>query len=210
MRIYTTKRAHPEPDMAVTRFQWRTDNDNNALITWTWPKNPDVKYMLAAIYDETVPGEVTADPLTYLMQNPASHTVITRNLASHYTVPISGEPKRYIFAPAYLAGNEITVYGPALVTDLLYAKTYAQVRITNRPIPFGPYKRVSFSLKFADGHGAVIGKDALQYALYEYSRPIGTYPLDTETLAGGYMYIKKTQHIRFTIKDEYAHLIALV
>jgi hypothetical protein len=207
MRTFIAKH-HTEAEMAVTRFKWRTDNDNNVIITWAWPKNPDVKYMLAAPCAEAEGGP--GDPLAYIMQDPASHTVITRNLAAHYTVPISGEPKRYLFAPAYLNGNEITVYGPACATDLIYAKTYAQVRIVNRPIPFGPYKRVYFSLKYADGHGAAIAKNALRYTLYEYSRFIGTYPLDDETLAGGYMYIKKTQHIRFIIEDEYSHLIALV
>jgi len=195
--------------MAVTRFKWRTDLENNALISWAWPKNTDVKYMLAASVsgkDAENPG----DPMEYIMRNPASHTVITRNLAAHYTVPIGTEPKRYFFAPAYLQGKEITVYGPALATDLLYAKIHARLRITGRPIPFSPYKRISFTLSYDGGHGLTIGKDALYYSLYEYSRLIGTYPLDGGIAAGGYMHIKKTQHIRFFIKDEYAHLIALV
>ncbi|MCL2500002.1 MAG: hypothetical protein FWE90_06650 [Defluviitaleaceae bacterium] len=204
MRTYVT-RPHTEPDMAVTRFKWQTDFENNVLLSWTWPKNADVKYMLAAATTEN-----PDDPLEYLMQNPARHTVITRNLAAHYAVPIGPEPKRYILAPAYLQDKEITVYGPALTTDLLHAKAHAHLRITNRPIPFGPYKRVSFTITFDDGHAAAIGKDALRYHLYEYSRLIGTYPLDEGIMAGGYMYIKKTQHIRFFINDEYAHLIALV
>jgi hypothetical protein len=204
MKTYTLT-THTEPEMAVTRFKWLTDIHNNALISWSWPKNPDVKYMLAAVTTDN-----PEDPLLYLMKDPTSRTVITRNLASHYTVPISGKPRQYIFAPAYLKGKDIAVYGPALVTDLLYSKTYVTARITNRPIPLSPLKRVSFTLKYTDDHGSVIGKNALRYALYEYRRHIGTYPLDDETLSGGYLYIKKTQHIRFIIENDYAHLIALV
>jgi hypothetical protein len=197
--------SHSEPEMAVTRFKWQTDLNNNVLISWTWPKSADVKYMLVAMTTEN-----PDDPMAYLMQDPGNRTVVTRNLASHYQVPIGGEPKRFIFAPAYLQGKKIALYGPALATDLLYAKTHARVRITNRLYPFSPIKRVGFSIKYTDPHGEEIGKNALRYNLYEYGRLIGTYPLDDEILAGGYLFIHKTRHIRFTVKDEYTHLIALV
>jgi len=119
-------------------------------------------------------------------------------------------PKRFIFAPAYLKGKEIATYGPAWVTDLLYAKTHAEVVVRNQPLPLSPYKRVRFTIQFADEHGLGMGKNALRYALYEYSRHIGTYPLDTEILQGGQLILKKTQTIKFLIEPQYAHLIALV
>ena len=199
-----TLATHNEPDMAVTRFKWQTDLSNNALITWQWPKNPDVKYMLAAVTDES-----PANPLDWLMEDPASHTVVTRNLAAHYELPIGDKPKRFIFAPAYLQDKGVVVYGPALSTDLLYAKVHVSVRITNRPLILSPYKRVGFSLTFSQAHGVEIGQQALRYALYEYSRLIGIYPLDATLISGGYIHIKKTQHIRFIVDEAYEHLLAL-
>jgi hypothetical protein len=197
--------THTEPDMAVTHFDWHTDDENNALIAWTWPGNEKVKYMLVAATDEE-----TDDPLQWLMNDPQRHTVVTRNLSARYTAPIGRGRKRYLLAPAYLQGKEIAVYGPALVTDWLYAKTRAEVRISNRPLPFSLYKRVRFSLRFSDGRGAELGKKALRYALYEYNRLIGTYPLDDAILSGGYMHIRKSQHIRFIIEGEFAHLVTLI
>jgi hypothetical protein len=205
MKKTYTLNVHTEPNMAVTRFKWQTDIENNALMSWVWPKSPDVKYMLAATTTED-----PEDPLAWLMQEPHRHSVVTRNLSAHYEVPIGDSPKRYIFAPAYLQGKGIAVYGPAFVTDLLYAKVHAEVRITNRPLPLSPYKRVGFSLSFSEEHGKAIAGKALRYALYEYTRLVGSYPLDETLMAGGYMYIKKTQHIRFIIEDKYEHLIALV
>ncbi|MCL2187385.1 MAG: hypothetical protein FWC16_01110 [Defluviitaleaceae bacterium] len=203
MKKYTLV-ENDAPDREVTRFKWQTGIDNNAIITWQWPKNPDVKYMLAAVTEED-----PEDPLEWLMQDPAAHTVVTRNLAAHYELPIGETPKRFIFAPAYLHKKDVAIYGPALVTDLLYAKVHATVRITNRPILLSPYKRVGFTLRFSQPHGAEIGQHALRYALYEFSRLIGTYALDATLMAGGYMHIKKTQHIRFMIDEKYEHLIAL-
>jgi len=204
MKEYTLH-THTDADMAVTQFRWQTDLENNALINWTWPKNRDVKYMLAATTTED-----PADPLAWLMLDPAAHTVITRNLAAHYEVPIGDCPKRYIFAPAYLDGKGIAVYGPAFATDLLYAKVHAEVRITNRALPLGEYKKVSFALTFTEEHGKAISRNALRYNLYEYTRLIGSYPLDETLLAGGFMYIKKTQYIRFIVEEGFSHLIALV
>lgn len=199
-----TLASHDELDMQVTHFKWQTDMNNNALITWQWPKNPDVKYMLAAVTEEN-----PEDPLAWLMQDPASHTVVTRNLASHYELAIGDTPKRFIFAPAYLHDKGVAVYGPALSTTKMYAKVHATVRITNRPLIFSPFKRVGFSLKFSHAHGVEIGPMALRYALYEYSRLIGIYPLDATLIAGGYIHIKKTHHIRFMVDAEYEHLITL-
>jgi hypothetical protein len=197
--------THTEPDMAVTRFKWQTDLENNAIISWKWPENEDVKYLLAGATTET-----PDDPIKWLMQDPARHSVIPRNLSSRYEAPIGDEPKRFILAPAYLKGKEIAVYGPAHVTDLLYAKTHAEVQIHNQAIPFSPFKRVCFSLHFADEHGTGMGKNAIRYALYEYNRLIGVYPLDAEIITQGFLYVKKIQDIRFMIEPEYAHLIALV
>lgn len=210
MKIYKIKK-HTEPEWTVKNFRWQTDTENNARITWQWPDNTDVKYMLAAAITEgPATANITADPLKWLMQNPQAHTVITRNLAAHYEIAIGDAPRRFIFAPAYLMKKDIAVYGPALITDLLYAKTHATVRIKNTQLPFSPYKKVTFTLTYSDTHGTAIGKDALHYTLHEFNRYIGTYPLDETLCAGGYLHIKKTQHIRFEIIPEYAHLIALV
>ncbi|MCL2203363.1 MAG: hypothetical protein FWB88_05445 [Defluviitaleaceae bacterium] len=198
--------SHSEPEMAVTHFKWQIDIENNALMSWKWPANPDVKYMLAAATTQH-----PDDPLAWLMEDPNSHAVVTRTLTAHYEVPIGDAPKRYIFAPAYLKGKEIAVYGPALVTDLLYAKVHAEVRITNSNIPFSSFKRVDFSLHFSgENAGSVLGKNALRYAVYEMQRLVGVYALDDEILTGGYIYIRKTQHIRFIIQEAFAQFIALV
>jgi hypothetical protein len=197
--------THTEADMAVTRFTWQTDLENNAIISWAWPKNEDVKYLLAASTTES-----PEDPLQWLLHDPTRHSVIPRNLSAHYEVPIGNEPKRFIFAPAYLKGKEVAVYGPVCMTDLLYARTQVEVKIKNQALPFSLFKRIYFTLHYADDHGMGIGKNALRYALYEYNRLIGEYPLDTEIITNGYLYVKKTQHIQFMIEPTYAHLIALV
>lgn len=198
-------RKHTEADRQITNFAWYTDTDNNARITWTWPRNDNVKYMLAASTTDNPP-----DPLKWLMQDPAQHTVVTRNLAAHYEIPIGSVPRRFIFAPAYLHGKDIAVYGPALCTDLLYAKIHAAVRITNTPLPFSPFKRVKFALSYSDANGANLAAKALRYTLHEFNRLVGMFPLDDSLHAGGYLHIRKTHTLRFTVEPEYAHLIALL
>jgi hypothetical protein len=174
-------------------------------MSWLWPENPEVKYMLAASVTET-----PADPLKWLMQTPEKHTVVTRNLASHYELAIGNAPRCFILAPAYLTKKEIVVYGPPLVTDLLYAKTHVSVRVTNTPLPFSVYKRVRFTLGYSGSYGADIGYKALRYTLHEFNRTIGTFPIDESLQSGGVLHIEKTRHIRFTVEPEYAHLIALI
>jgi hypothetical protein len=198
--------THTEPDMAVTGFGWQTDDDNVVTLAWTWPKDEKVKYMLVMATED---GEVK-DPLKRLMESPQSHTVVTRNLSARYAAPIKEGRKRYITAPAYLMGKDVVVYGPAFMTGWLYAKTPFEIRITDQNLPFSLYKKVKFSLRFADERGAELARKALRYALHEFNRQTGGYPLDEGLLAGGYMYIRKTQCLRFTAEKEYEHLIAWV
>lgn len=161
--------------------------------------------MLAAA-SETMPD----DPLKWFMKNPAAHSVITRNLATHYEIAIGAAPRHFFFAPAYLLKKDVAVYGPLLVTDLLYAKVHVTTRIINTPMPFSPYKRVKFSLSYSEAHGAELSRRALRYTLHEFNRHIGTYPLDDTVQSGGVLHIKKTQHVRFVIEEEFAHVLALI
>jgi len=204
MKKYTLV-AHKEAEMEVTNFRWDTDFENNALLKWEWPTNKQVKYMLVAATEEN-----PADPLKWLMKEPATHTVVTRNLAKTYEAPIGDSTRRFILAPAYLKDKGIAVYGPALVTDLLYAKIHLEAQITQRVIPFSPYKRVQFSLDYSQAKDMELGKAALRYRLHEQGKIIGTYPMDESIQTSGIMHIKKTQQIQFFIADNYAHLLTLV
>lgn len=205
--------THEEPDMALRKFSWRSDEQHQAILEWTWPSDVRVKLMLVFPIDETE-GEKSANStekesgepdIANLLWWGHEHTVVSRALASRFVSPIQGERQRYMICPAYFnEENTVVVYKPAQITDWIYKKNRVEAKALYKPLRLSRYKQVSLDVVLpADSPEP--GK-ALRYGIYENNRLIGVYPLDNDIIEGKYtINIRKNQQVKFLVDDEHSN-----
>jgi len=190
--------------MALGRFDWTLDDNNNAVINWDWPIERTVKLMLVfGLEDETKPD------INRLLKNEHPHEVITRDLAARFTVNISGERRRFLLCPAYFDENHsVTVYKPEYITEWFYKKTKVKAEAIYKPLPLSQFQKVTLRVASADVAQTPLVSQVLKYAIHEQGRVLGQYPLDTAVMAGvAHFYIKKDQAVKFILDDGYDHLL---
>ena len=193
-----------EPPMAVRRFTWLTDGQDNVLLQWEWPADPSVKLMLVFDFEDEDPD------INRFLTEGRAHAVVARDLADRYQTPVTGSRRRYLICPAYFDERKtVTVYQPALATDWRYKKTRVYARVQYEPLRMSRYKRVKLTLRFSeDGRAEEFLTRGLSYGIYDNNRLSGRYPLDYDVAAGrGCFYIRNDQQVRFITEDGYAHLL---
>ncbi|MCL2216228.1 MAG: hypothetical protein FWB91_04315 [Defluviitaleaceae bacterium] len=194
-----------EPDMALGQFEWRLDDNNNAIITWEWPVDRMVRLMLVFELED----ESKAPKITRMMLDEHPHEVITRDLGAKFTVNISGEKRRFLLCPAYFDENSsIAVYRPEYVTDWIFKKTKITTEAIYKALPLSQFQKVTLRVVSSDATQTPLVSRVLKYVIHERGRETGRYPLDATVMAGAaHFYIKKDQAVKFVLEDGYDHLL---
>ncbi|MCL1844868.1 MAG: hypothetical protein FWF77_03085 [Defluviitaleaceae bacterium] len=193
------------PDAELGRFEWSVDNKNNAILQWDWPKNRAVKLMFIFPWDkEEVPD------VEYFLSDEQSREVITRDLASSFSVPLAADKMKFICAPGFFNDDRgISVSRAVYVTDWVFRKISLSASAAYAPLALGAFQKVTLRVVASDF--SPLTCDVLRYAIYENGQKIGEYPLDAHSMSGACgFYIKKEQRVKFILDERYGHLFELI
>ncbi|MCL1863811.1 MAG: hypothetical protein FWF78_09625 [Defluviitaleaceae bacterium] len=193
--------------MKLRRFEWTIDNKNNAILSWDWPKNRDLKLMLVFEYETEDAPEIEE----LLAKSDRKHDVVTRDLANSYTKPITSGKKKHIIIPAFFNEDKgITIVKPAYVTEWLFKKVTINASVSYTPITLGQYHKATLRVTVSDESQIPVSQ-VLKYAIYEQGRKIGEYELDYMVMSGTCSIIlEKDRIVKYILDKNYSHLFNLV
>jgi len=169
---------------------------------WKWPRDPEIKFAL--IFDCSNEEPV----LENLLAKGYTFSTAVRSLTSSFEIPFSNLKNRYLICPAAFAeDNSIAVYPAPLITDWIYRKTEVKIVVDCKHLLFSTYQKVSISLELVEPSQACLLAQTLKYEI----AGLGQYPVDENFIqTGGYIYIQKSQEVRFFLEEENAHLFDLL
>jgi len=190
---------HKNPDDAVNLQNCGCLLEDNSLtLSWEWPPEQSIRLALVFCCQEEYTDIET------LINSNHHHDVIVRDLAAQYEAIISEEKYKFILCPARFEDTDVAVYAPSYISEWIYRKATVSASVSYTSIPLGQYKKATITITPWD-----TDLQAISYSIKEYGRTIATYSLDSTIIAGGHLYIKKSQYIEFNLHPDYAHLIEL-
>jgi hypothetical protein len=189
---------------ALRNFKRDLDSKNNAILTWDWPQNRNMKLLFVF---EWTDSEQDVPALETLIGDDFPHDVVTRELAAKYTKCVSDKSK-FILATAFFNEDKgITICKPVLETDWFFKKVSLTTKTERKPLPLSNYDKVTIRVISDDPSQADLVTQILRYAVFEQGQKIGEYPLDNLSCAGACgFYLKKEQSVKFILDENYHHL----
>jgi len=197
-----------DPTMALKQFKWRLDDYNNVALDWDWPAERNIRLIL--LYE--LSGESDNEPdVGRLLQEGHHHEVMIRDLATSFSSNITEGRRRYLLCPGYFDDKQIVVvHKLSSKTDWLYKKTIVTTEVVEKPLSLSQFKHISLRVAVSDNAQMSLVSRALKYVIYEDGRALGEYPLDVPVMSGvAGFYVKKSQVIRFSLDENFAHLLIL-
>ena len=193
-----------DENMAITQFSWTVDDKNNAVLNWTWPVERNVKIAIILELDDF---EKPLPTLENMLDGGYLYQVVTRDLASSFTVSIPEGQRKYLMYPGYFDDNrQVILYKPGYETDWMYRKAIIKPQVIYKNLPLSQYKKVTMKISAADK--TVKLSEALAYTICRNGQVLGRYPIDNTIMSGnGHFYIQKDQTVGFLIDESYAHLL---
>jgi hypothetical protein len=194
-----------DPSMELRNFKATMDDKNNAVLSWEWPQNRNVKLMLIFHLHD---GEREPELEELLTQN---HQVVTRDLTAKYSAAITGGKLKFIAVPAFFNEDKgITVCKTMYVTDWLFKKVSITATVTEKPLPLSQFKQATLRVTASDPAQVPLICQILKYAIYEQGRKTGEYPIDPAVMSGACnLFIKKEQIVKYIFDENYSHLFNL-
>ncbi|MCL1878697.1 MAG: hypothetical protein FWF80_07555 [Defluviitaleaceae bacterium] len=192
------------PDGELRRFEWSADNKNNAVLEWDWPKNRAVKLMFIFPWEkEEIPD------IEFFLGEEQTREIITRDLASHFTIPLEAEKMKFVCATGFFNEDKgISICRNPYVTDWVYRKIAITADAIYKPISLSPFHKVTLRVSASDY--SPLTCDVLRYAIYEHGQKAGEYPLDAHSMSGACgFYLKKEQRVKFILDEKFGHLFEL-
>ncbi|MCL1842478.1 MAG: hypothetical protein FWF79_01565 [Defluviitaleaceae bacterium] len=197
-----------EPAMKLRNFDWNSDAGNTATLTWDWPQNRIIKLMFVFEWKRE---DLDIPDIEILLRDGWPHEVVTRDLSSKFSANIAEGKKKFLICPAYFNEDKsISVLKPAHTTDWIFKKAAVTAKVMYKPFPLSQYQQVNLRVVSSDPSMNKMITEALSYAVYERGRRIAGYPVDAMIMSGACrFYIKKEQEVKFSLEDEYLHLLDL-
>ena len=195
-----------DKSMTLSNLLLQTDSQNNAVLTWEWPKDRQIRIMLLYKWERAETPDVEE-----LIATNCPHDVITRDLASRFTTQIVGERCRFIAVLAHFNDDRTTtMLKPAFVTDWAYKKTFVTATAEYKPLSLSGFRHVTLRVTASDAAQMPLIAQALTYTICEPGKKELQYPLDTAVMSGvcGF-FLKKEQSVAFALSKEYEHLLEL-
>ena len=193
------------PSTSLRHLDWQI-NDDTITLSWDWAIEREVRFALVFRHD----AEPICDIETLINEN-HPHEVVVRDLASRYMATITEGRSKFTICSARFDDNKtISICPPAIVTDWIYKKADVHTHVSYKPLQFSRYQKVDINVKINDTDQAELLTKVLSYEICEHGHTAQVYPLDMTLINdGGHLYITKSQSVRFTLDQNYAHLFEM-